>query len=268
MKFFASFANSLHSPLFYQRVFREGQGIGLKYLLQLLIFCWVLVAMVLTWLVLDAQKNPEDSALMMPTQILRKIAPQFPLITIKNGKASLEGEQPLTLYDPESGLPLMLIDTTGKVNSLEKSEAVILMTRSVIKMHYDGEDITYELPEGLNVAIDSGKLEEWAGYLERMMPYAPFIILPFNVIGSLIGLAVRWLMMGGVAFVALKPTLENIKFADALRLAAYAQTASVVLKMLMIGSGFVPFGSPELVVLGTAVLYLFFAVSSVLRMKK
>jgi hypothetical protein len=268
MKFFSSFVRSLHSPHFYQSLYRDGTGIGLKYLVQLVVTCWFLVALVLTYVVFQANKNPESSALLMPTQILRKISPQFPIVTILNGKASLQGDQPLTLYDPETGLPLMLIDTTGKVNSLEKSEAIALLTRSTFKMRYGGEDVTYELPEGLDVTINSSKLEEWADLLERLMPYAPFIILPFNVIGSLISLALRWLMLGGIAFVALKSNLEEVKFVDALRLAAYAQTASIILKMAIIASGFQPFGSPELVLMGTALLYLFFAVSSVLRIKK
>ena len=268
MNFFSALANSLHSPVFYQRVFREGPGIGIKYLLQLLTACWLIVSIVLTYMVLQASNNPDENALMMPTQILRKIAPQFPLVTITNGKASVTGDQPLTLFDPDSGLPLMIIDTTGKINSLEKSKALILMTRGTIKMHYDGEDITYEFPEQVNATINSGQLEEWASFLEKTMPYAPFIILPFNILGSLIGLALRWLLMGGIAFVALNANSAQATFADALRLAAYAQTGSILLKMIMIGTGFQPFGSPELVILATALLYLFFAVSSVLRIKK
>ena len=267
MNFIRSMVQSLHSPLFYQRVFRDGKGIGFKYLLQLLTLCWFLVTLVLTYLIFEARQNPDESPLLLPTQILRKISPQFPIVVIEKGKARAEGAQPQTLYDPDTGKPLMLIDTTGKINNLDKSEAHILLNCSSLKMRYDGEDILYEIPEQLNVTIDTRKLEEWADFFERMMPYAPFIMLPFNVIGNLLGLAVRWLLMGGIAFVALKPKLEHAKFNDALRLAAYSLTASIILKMIMIGTGLQPFGSPELVILGVGLLYLFFAVSAVLRQR-
>lgn len=270
MKFLSDVFQSLHSPLFYQQVFKDAEGgTGLAYLFKLLTLCWFVVAILLTYLVLEARKNPDESPLLFPTQVLHKISPQFPLVTIAKGKAKVAGAQPMTLLDPVTGLPLMIIDTTGKVNSLDaNSKATILLTRSAIKMRYEGEDILYEIPEQVDMTIDSGKLEEWAGFMERMMPYAPFIMLPFNILGNMLGIALRWLLMGIIAFISLKPKLENTKFDDCLRIAAYALTASVLLKMVIVGSGFQPFGSPEMVVLGVGMLYLFFGVSAALRVKK
>ena len=268
MNFFRNMFQSLHSPLFYQRIFLSGQGIGLKYLLQLLVFCWFIVALVLTVMVIQARKKPDESPLLLPAQILRKVSPQFPLITIIKGKAKMEGDQPFTIFDPATGLPLMIIDTTGKINSLEKSQAQLLMTHSTLRMRYDGEDITYEFPEELTTTVDGAKLEQWADLMERLMPYAPFIMLPFNVIITLLGLAGRWLLMAGIAFVALRATFPDMPFSSFLRIAAHAFTFSIILKMLMIATGFQPFGSPEYAMLGATLLYLFFAVSSVLRLKK
>jgi len=270
MKLLRDIFLSLHSPLFYQRVFRDvDSGIGLSYLLKLLTLCWLLVSVMLAYWVMEARQNPDDAPLLLPTQILRKISPQFPVVVIEKGKMRVEGvAQPLTLYDPDTGLPLMIIDTSEKPVALGKNETQILITHSSIKMRYEGEDIIYEMPKEVSMVVDSGKLEEWANFMEKLMPYAPFIMLPFNVIGNLLGLSMRWLLMGAIAFVALKPNFEGTKFADCLRIAAYALTASTLLKMVMVGSGFQPFGAPEMVLLGVSLLYLFFAVSSVLRAKK
>lgn len=260
-------AQSLHNPLFYKQIFIGGQGIGLKYLLQLLALCWFVVALVLTLMVLQARKNPE-SPLMLPVQILHKVSPQFPLVTIKEGKAAVEGGQPVTIYDPANGQPLMIVDTSPKPIQLEKTKAQVLMTSSTLKIHYDGEDITYDFPEKLNGTIDSRKVEEWANFMERVMPYAPFIMLPVDIISHLLALTPRWLIMAAVAFLTLKPRIEATKFEACLRIVAYAMTPSILLKILIVSSGYQPFGAPEMLLLAITVLYLFFAVSSVLGKQK
>lgn len=264
MNFIRTIWDSLKSPALYVAVFYNKQGgIGFRYLLKLFALCWLIVSVVLMVIILNAKTQPEDSPLMLPSMLLHKLESQFPTISIESGSVKFDGEQPFTITDEATGKPLMVIDTTGTIRELKNTEAQILLTRNQLKIRYEAEEIVYDIPTDLKATIDAEAIAEWAQAADTMLPYVPLMMLPFNVLSSVLLFAGRWFLFAGFAYIALKHKQPNIP--DCLRLSAYVLTPSILLKMILIASGFQPFGAPHIVIFGVGLAYLYFAVSSILR---
>lgn len=266
MKLLRDIIDSLRSPAFYVNVFDDKQGgIGFRYLLKLFALCWLIVSIVLMVIIINAKTQPEDSPLMLPSMLLHKLASQFPTITLESGSVKFDGEQPFTITDETKGKPLMVIDTTGQIRDLKNTEAQILLTRNQLKIRYESEEIVYDIPKDLKATIDAEAIAAWAQMADAMLPYVPLMMLPFNVLSSILQFAGRWFLFAGFAYIAFKNLQPKVP--DCLRLSAYVLTPSILLKMVMIASGFQPFGAPHFVIFGVGLLYLYFAVTSIVRSK-
>lgn len=262
--------SALHDPRFYPALLnRKELGTGFLYLVKLLVACWFVAALWLMGLMHYWQANPDISPYEMPTQSLRKIVPQFPTVIIENGKLRIDGpEQTLNLKDPDSGETIMRIDATGNAPAADAATLPFLLTRSAVFVRIGEQEMQYDIPADFNATIDTTLLDTTVRRMEQLMPYAPLIMLPFNVALSLLSFVGRWLLMGGIAYIALQPRLPNIAVPDVLRLSAFALTASVLLKVLLVGFGLNPFSSPETLVLAVGLLYLFFALAACLQVRK
>lgn len=117
---------SLFSSAFYRDVARNWGGIGFVYLLLLLTVTWIPV--LAKWQI-DLQTFIGTTA----ADAIKKL----PEIKIRNGKVTSEVEQPYILDDPKTGKTLFVLDTTGKIDSLEKTPATILVTESTIFIRDD-----------------------------------------------------------------------------------------------------------------------------------
>ena len=56
----------------------------------------------------------------------------MPEMKIQGGKFSSPVEQPYTVTDPQTGQILLVFDTTGKINTLQDTKAVLLVTETKI----------------------------------------------------------------------------------------------------------------------------------------
>lgn len=266
MNFFSSIRASLSQPLFYAHIFAaKNSGIGFRYLLKLFALCWLVVSIVLTVIILNAKTQTEDNAMLLPSLLLHKLAAQFPTVVIEKGIVKFDGEQPYTITDNSTGKPLMVIDTTGTVRTLNNSESQMLLTRNQFKVRYGAEEVSYDIPTELNIVITSDTIAEWSKTADAILPYVPLLMLPLNVLSSILQFAGRWFLFAGIAYIVLRDKAPQVP--DCLRLSAYVLTPSILLKMLLIASGFQPFGAPNIVIFGVGVLYLYFAVTAILRSK-
>lgn len=64
--------------------------------------------------------------------IVQSIAPQFPIITIKNGIISTPENKPYFIKDADSKQVLAIIDTSGRYTNLDKTPADFLVTKSTL----------------------------------------------------------------------------------------------------------------------------------------
>ena len=128
---------SFFSRRLYRDVCFEWRGVAFGYLLVLLAVCWV---------------APMLKLHMQFGEFVDNDAPPFlsqvPVITITDGRASIAEPQPYEIVDPDSGRPLVVIDTTGQVTSFKDTEAVALLSATqVMVKNSDIETRTFDLEE-------------------------------------------------------------------------------------------------------------------------
>jgi len=113
------FFMSFYSKDFYRDVAQNWKNYAFLYLLFLLALCSVVKTVKIHYDLSD---------------FLTKHAPafisQFPAVTFSNGKASIDQDEPYFIKDPNSGDDIIIIDTTGEINSLNDTNAVMLLTET------------------------------------------------------------------------------------------------------------------------------------------
>ena len=105
---------ALGLPAFYRDVARNWGGIGILYLLLLFTLTWIPV--LVKWQIGFARVVQDE---------FPKIAKDFPTIDLKGGKVSSPVAQPFIVNDPNTGQPIFILDTTGKITSLKQNPAKI-----------------------------------------------------------------------------------------------------------------------------------------------
>jgi len=103
---------SLFSPAFYRDVAHNWGGIGFVYLLLLFFVTWPPV--LAKWQI--------GFQGFVQKEFLEAIK-DLPKISLQAGKVSSPVEQPFTINDPQTGQTIFVLDTTGAIDSLEKTPA-------------------------------------------------------------------------------------------------------------------------------------------------
>jgi len=124
----------------------------------------------------------------------------LPVITITHGEVSITEPEPYTLYDeisePGKKTPILIIDTTGTITSLDDNPALILITKDdiITKAKTDAQASTYKVSHifSHDVVLDH---DYYVGKLTMIRQFVlwsiPFIVLPFMVLYTM----VIWLFM-------------------------------------------------------------------------
>lgn len=125
---------SFYARELYQDVARNWKGLGLPYLLFILTLFWIPEIM-------NMHRNfSEFIADEGPGYV-----EQIPVITIARGEVSIKEEMPYTIYDKKNKTPFAVIDTTGKISSLDNSSAKVLVTRNALIVKKDENEV-HSLP--------------------------------------------------------------------------------------------------------------------------
>ena len=107
---------------------------------------------------------------------------QLPDITIAKGQASINAPQPYIIKDPDNGDPVMLIDTTGQVTSLDNSKAFILLTKNRLITHDGGKETrSLDLSEVGDATLNKELIYDW---LESFKEWFAIVLYPFAVLAS------------------------------------------------------------------------------------
>lgn len=148
---------SFYSARLYQDIGRNWKGIGLKYILLLCTITCVFMSV--SWMLMlknaDTEKYAdwatramfENPNLTFEENLNRmlNIASQVPLMSIDDGTLTSEEPSPYFITDPFTKKNIAIIDTSGEYNSLEESDALILLTKTrIITRKKDGsEEVVY-----------------------------------------------------------------------------------------------------------------------------
>jgi hypothetical protein len=239
---------SFFSPRLYRDVGRNWKGMGFLYLLAVLTLCWTVSLWGLH------RKMSAGLSAWAP-----KLVEQVPAIMIKDGRLSIDAPEPYVIASPDDGTPLVVIDTTGRTASLEKSRARVLVTGGqVIVRKSEGETRTYDLSQVKELRIDKERVAAW---VEAIRNWMAIVIFPFALAGSYVFRILQALVYGAIGLLFDRMFGTRLDYPALVRLAAVAVTPALILRTV---SGLAGVSVPFAGLLGFAVAmaYLAFAVKA------
>jgi hypothetical protein len=188
-----------------------------------------------------------------------KIVRQVPVVTIDKGLASVDEKMPYTIKDPDTNAPLIIVDTTGTVTSLEGSEAIVLLTRTKLFFKRSPKDIrALDLSEIDSLTIDQPKVYEW---IETFLEYFVYVLYPFALLFSFLLRIAEALAFAAIGIFFAKNLGASLRYGALASLAAVSMTPSIILDTIHNYLGIaVPFW--WLLTFVVAMGYLFFAVKA------
>ena len=165
--FFETLFFSFYSRSLYQNVVRNWKGLGLPYLLFLLMLYWVPEMMNIHRSVSDfiAEKAPE-------------YVEQIPVITIAKGEASIKEPVPYTIFDKKTNTPVAIIDTSGQVESPGNTPAYVLVTKKNIFIRRDEAAVrSFPLSDFGSVTVTKKLVYGWLDFFNSLFAVVLFPLL-------------------------------------------------------------------------------------------
>ena len=211
---------SFYSKDFYRDVAQNWKNYAFLYLLFLLALCSVVKTVKIHYDLSD---------------FLTKHAPafisQFPAVTFSNGKASIDQDEPYFIKDPNSGDDIIIIDTTGEINSLNDTNAVMLLTETKLIIKKSDRQIqVFALSEIEDFRLDKDVVYGWLRIVQKWLAV---VLFPFLVLGSFVYRLVQVLIYGIIGMVFASILKTDIEFQSLIGITIMAITPVVILDTFM-----------------------------------
>lgn len=163
---------SFYSPAFYRDVVQNWTVGVLLYLVLVLACCWAL-------LTVNIQKGINIGYTVLAEQFF----PQVPEISIKSGELSTPENRPYEIVDHDKRL-VAIIDTSGKYQNLEQTNAVILVTKHAF-FYKDKSDAkkSREFSRTLNLDVKPVVIQQMVG---KFINWAWVVLFPLLLLFSFI----------------------------------------------------------------------------------
>jgi len=215
---------SFGSRSLYRDVALYWSGSGLLYLLVLLAVCAVPVT-----LAVHLRTFAPLAATMAP------LVEQLPPIRITDGQVSVDAPQPYRIRSARTGRVVAIIDTTGKVTSLEGTTATLLLTRTrLFARQSDGEIVGRDVATLPLREVDRQIASRWLWWLRgplALLLYAVFLLLAYAY------LIAQGIVCAGVVLLLLRRRRREFSYHTALRLASVAATPAVLVVTAAVVAG-------------------------------
>jgi len=209
---------SFYSKSFYQNVAGTWKGLGFGYLLFILCLLWV----------------PETSRIHSEVmEYISAEAPKYvkqvPVITIAQGKVSIKEPVPYFINVPDKNTPFAIIDPSGRITSLDKTSASVLLTGSqLIIKNNSSKSRAFDL-KGIDLVIDQKIIYGW---LDTFSTLFPIVMFPFVLFFSLIFHIIQVLLSAGLGSLFAKQFHTNLNYRTLVRLSSVSFTPAIVLQTM------------------------------------
>lgn len=211
---------SFFSAGLYRDAILRWKGTGMGYLFILLAVCWLPIM----------GKVHQEVSKFVSTEA-PKLVKQIPTITITDGRASVKVPQPYEITEPETGNVIAVIDTTGRITSLDETEARVLVTRDgVIAKKSDFETRSFSFKEVKEFTLDRAKINGW---METIRQYLAVVLYPFALLGSFVGRILQQLIYGAIGLLLALIFKRPRSYLSLLRLSAVAMTPPILIKTVL-----------------------------------
>jgi hypothetical protein len=215
---------SFFSKALYRDVRHKWTNVGYGYLVLLLMACWIAPTVKLHY---DFSGFVDNEA--------PKIVTQIPKLTITDGKASIDEPQPYSIVDPDSGVTIVVIDTTGSIRSLDETDAHILITETtVIYKKNEIQTDTFDLSEIDEFTLTQDMINGW---LETAKSGAVPVIYVGAVLGSFIFRILQSLIYACIGLLFASWCKTNIGYATLIRLSVIAVTPGIIVATILETAG-------------------------------
>ena len=156
---------AFYSKSFYQDVARNWKGLCFSYLLFILCLLWI-----------PGISRIQSEVSEFLSDEAPKYVKQVPVITISKGNVSIKEQVPYFINVPEKNTPFAIIDPSGQITSLDKTSALVLLTRSqLIIKNSSAQSRAFDLKEIDHLTIDQKVIYGWLETFNTLFP----VILPF-----------------------------------------------------------------------------------------
>jgi hypothetical protein len=240
---------SFFSPDLYRDVRTNWKGTGFLYLLLLLSLTWLPVMTKVHWVLSDAVRQDAP-----------KYIAQVPKLAIQHGEVSIDRPVPFAIVVPDSGTPLLVIDTSGSITSFEQTPALALLTRN--KFMYrktDGNETRiYDLSKIDDFTLDRDRVNGW---VQAFRKYFATLAYPVVLVSSFTYRVLQMLLYAAIGMLFVKMLKAPLDYLTLLRLASVSITPVIVLSTLQVLTG-IHIPAFWLICFVIAMGYLFFAIKS------
>jgi hypothetical protein len=189
-----------------------------------------------------------------------KIISQVPAFSIVNGEASINEPQPYYIKEPDTGKPLVIIDTTGKITSLEGSEAMGLVTKTkAVFKKSTVETRTFDFSGIKEFNLDQNRITGWLNIAKKLL--IP-VLYPICVLGSFVGRIIQVLIYAAIGLLFAFWCKSKLSYGGLVRSAVAAITPFIIIRTIL-GALQVSLPFAGLWYFLGAMAYLFFGVKAV-----
>ena len=238
---------SFFSKDLYRDVGLNWKGVNFLYLLILLVVCHIPTAYMANVYFSNFVKNDAPA-----------FVEQVPAIRIVDGELSIEEPQPYYITEPESGDVLAIIDTTGTIESLKDTEALVLVTETEIIWQKDQfQTQTFDLAPVEEFALDSDRIMGW---LRVAGKYVGIVLYPLGLSSSYIYRIIQALIYAAIGLIFASSCKAVLSYATLIRLAVVAVTPCIITGTIL---DLASVSLPPLLYLAAAMVYLYIGVKSV-----
>lgn len=182
---------------------------------------------------------------------------QLPTITIHKGALSIDRPEPYLIVEESTGRTKAVIDTTGKISSLEGSEAVVLVTKTSLVVKKDAKETkTFDLTAFDGVSLDSKSAYD---LLEIFEEFIPVVLYPVAVFFSFLRYALEIFLLALIGVLLCRAAKTPLSAPALIRVSAISITPGTVLGALLVLSGLkVPYW--PMISFASSLFYLFFGI--------
>jgi len=242
------FYMSFFSKALYRDVARNWKGLCFLYLLSLLALCTIPTVL----------RIQADMAIFLNTEG-REFVKQVPTIIISKGKISIDKPEPYVINDEKTEDPLMIIDTTGSIRSLQGSKAKALLTKTELIVRKEGmKTATFPLSGIDDLLINRGLLYDFMDFLDE---WFAVMIYPVALLVSFLYHIIEVLAYAALGLLFARTLHVSLSYRALIRLAVVSISPTLLLgSLLLIVNIVIP--SWWLISFWGSLGYLFFAVKA------
>ena len=266
---------SFFSRALYADVVKRWQGIGLRYLIVVILISMIPVTMMREH---SLNQMMEESGFSDERELFRYMVDALPTLVIRNGSVQSEPNDPMEVHLPGYLEPLVVIDTTNSQTSLKDTNALMLVNSHQLHMidpRVGAQTIpmekvlrTMRVEPGQEMKVTREWLLGFEDQFVRVMKYIAWIYALSDAVGVLVMFVVRALVYAGVAILMAQWMKLSIPFTGLLRVAAVTSTPVLAIQLLEVLSPIEVLAYPRFVYMVVHVAYLHFALDSVRRAVK